>query len=94
MLANTVSDSIVSFRNGRYISYANGVVFDNITDLEWYAGAYKEQIGTRQENGLKNLSVAGGGWQMPTINELKTLYQKGAGTHNMTPLLNTTGWWV
>ena len=31
---------------------------------------------------------------MPTLKELKGLYQKGAGSRNMTPLLETTGWWV
>ena len=31
---------------------------------------------------------------MPTREELKTLYQKGAGSRNKTPLLETTGWWV
>jgi hypothetical protein len=31
---------------------------------------------------------------MPTLFELKTLYKKGEGTHNMTPLLKTTGWYV
>ena len=31
---------------------------------------------------------------MPTRDELKTLYRKGAGTRNMTTLLKTTGWWI
>ena len=31
---------------------------------------------------------------MPTISELRTLYKKRAGSRNMTPLLETTGWWV
>jgi len=31
---------------------------------------------------------------MPTIAELKTLYQWEAGTRNMTEFLETTGWWV
>ncbi len=31
---------------------------------------------------------------MPTIKELKTLYKKGAGENNMTPLLKTTIKWV
>ncbi len=31
---------------------------------------------------------------MPTISELRTLDKKGAGSRNMTPLLETTGWWV
>jgi hypothetical protein len=31
---------------------------------------------------------------LPTRKELKTLYQKDAGTHNMTPLLKTIETWV
>jgi hypothetical protein len=35
-----------------------------------------------------------GGWRMPTMDELEGLYKEGVGTRNMSPLLNTTGWWV
>jgi hypothetical protein len=31
---------------------------------------------------------------LPTRKELKTLYQKDTGTHNMTPLLKTIETWV
>ena len=31
---------------------------------------------------------------MPTRDELAKLYEKGRGTRNMTPLLETTGWRV
>jgi hypothetical protein len=31
---------------------------------------------------------------MPTEVELDALYKTGAGYHNMTPLLKTTGWYV
>lgn len=31
---------------------------------------------------------------MPTRKELKSLYQKGAGSRNISSLLETTGWWV
>jgi hypothetical protein len=41
---------------------------------------------------VESLNIGGGGWRMPTREELKSLYQKGAGTQNMTPLLKTTGW--
>jgi hypothetical protein len=48
----------------------------------------------RSQKLIENLNVAGGGWRMPTRAELKTLYKEGAGSHNMTPLLKTTGWFV
>ena len=38
---------------------------------------------------VESLSI--GGWRMPTTYELKSLYRKGIGDRNMTPLLNTTG---
>jgi hypothetical protein len=38
--------------------------------------------------------AAGGGWRMPTVPELKALYQKGAAPDNMDPLFQTTGVWV
>jgi hypothetical protein len=43
---------------------------------------------------VKDLTADGGGWRMPTIEELKTLYKKGAGENNMTPLLKTSGFSV
>ena len=43
---------------------------------------------------VENLNIDGGGWRMPTIAELRTLYQEGVGKRNMTPLLKTTGWFV
>lgn len=43
---------------------------------------------------MENLAVSGGGWRMPTIEELKTLYEPARGSRNMTPLLKTTGWYV
>ena len=43
---------------------------------------------------VKSLSVEGGDWRMPTRKELKTLYKKGAGEYNITPLLKVSGWWM
>ena len=34
------------------------------------------------------------GWRMPTRDELKSLYSKGAGTHNMSPFFKVTGGFV
>jgi hypothetical protein len=38
--------------------------------------------------------VAGGGWRLPDIKELKSLYQKGASSNNMDPIFQAPGVWV
>jgi hypothetical protein len=64
------------------------------TGLEWLSGPDKDTNWDDAKKWVENLTVAGGGWRMPTRQELKSLYKKGAGERNMTPLLKTTGWWV
>ena len=80
--------------DGTLLAYASGVVYDKKTGLEWFAGPDRDTTWNEAKAWVESLNVAGGGWRMPTREELKTLYQKGAGTRNMTPLLKTTGWWV
>jgi hypothetical protein len=79
---------------GNFIKYANGVVYYKKTGLEWYAGPDRNTNWNEAKTWVESLNVAGGDWRMPTKEELKTLYQKGVGTRNMTPLLKTTGWFV
>ena len=78
-----------------YEACANGIVRDTKTDLEWKVGPDKATA-TRNEarSWVQRLNLDGGGWRMPTMDELKTLYEEGAGKRNMTPLLKTTGWEV
>jgi hypothetical protein len=76
-------------RDGHWIAYACGVVWDTKTGLEWVAGPDKDTNWDEAKDWVDNLNVAGGGWRMPTTDELKTLYVKGRGTRNMTPLLGT-----
>jgi hypothetical protein len=81
-------------RDGHYIAYASGVVRDTTTGLEWVAGPDKNTNWDEAMRWVGNLTVAAGGWRMPTIDELKTLYEKGRGTRNMAPLLETTGRYI
>ena len=81
-------------KDGHYVFYKNGIVYDEKTNLEWMAGPDKNTSWNEAKVWVESLSVEGGGWRMPTREELKTLYQEGAGSRNMTPLLKTTGWWV
>ncbi|RPH50520.1 MAG: DUF1566 domain-containing protein [Desulfobacteraceae bacterium] len=88
-----VSSKIIA-SDGRFEKFTNGVVRDSQSGLEWYAGPDKDTDWNDAKNWVAGLKIDGGGWRMPTINELKGLYQKGAGSRNMSPLLETTGWWV
>jgi len=91
---NDTKDEREIAREGHYIAYARGVVRDTKTGLEWVAGPDKDTNWDVAKRYVENLTVAGGGWRMPTIEELETLYEGGRGSRNMTPLLKTTGWYV
>ena len=84
----------ISARDGNFIAYPTGVVYDKNTGLEWYAGPDRRTDWNNAKSWVESLMVAGGDWRMPTREELKTLHKKGAGTRNMTALLKTTGWRV
>ena len=78
-------------RDGIYVAYANGIVKNTKTGLEWKAGPDRDMTWDEAWDWVQSL---GGGWRMPSTDELKALYKKGTGSRNMTPLLKTTGWWV
>ncbi|MFZ5448227.1 MAG: DUF1566 domain-containing protein [Thermodesulfobacteriota bacterium] len=78
----------------RYSKADNGVITDRITGLEWYVGPNHDNNWHEAKAWTENLTVAGGGWRMPTVAELKALYQKGASPQNMDPLFQNPGVWV
>jgi hypothetical protein len=70
------------------------VFYDKNTGLEWLAGPDKPTNWYDAKRWVESLtSVAGGGWRMPTLKELKTLYQKGEKC-NIRPFFKTTGCWI
>jgi hypothetical protein len=84
----------VASGDSRFTAYASGVVKDNKTGLEWIAGPDADTTWYTAKSWVLELSVHGSGWRIPTLKELKTLYQKGVGTHNMTASLKTSGWLI
>ena len=88
------STSNVIERDGIYVAYANGIVKDTKTGLEWKAGPDKDTNWNEARSWVQSLKLDGGGWIMPTMDELAGLYKKGAGPRNMTPFLKTAGWGV
>ena len=81
--------------DGRFIAYDTGMVEDTKTGLEWFAGPDRNTSWNEALSWTDSLTVGGGGWRMPTREELKTLYpNNNDGMMLFTTLLKTTGWWV
>ncbi len=75
----------------RYTQSTDGVIADTATALAWFVGPDNNITWDQAQAWCGGLSVAGGGWRMPTRAELETLYIKGLGERNMAPAFKTTG---
>ena len=78
----------------RFTKAQNGVITDHVTGFDWYVAPSPNNNWHEAKAWTENLTVAGGGWRMPTVPELEAIYQKGASPYNMDPLFQTTGVWV
>ena len=78
----------------RFTRANNGVITDSLTGLEWYVCPNQDNNWHQAKAWVENLTVAGGGWRLPTVPELEAIYQKGASPTNMDPVFQTTRVWV
>jgi Caspase domain/Protein of unknown function (DUF1566) len=63
----------ITARDGHFVQYENGIVFDEKTGLEWYFVLYKRLNWHDAHRWVENLSANGGGWRMPSTKELSSL---------------------
>jgi PEP-CTERM motif len=60
-----------------FINQGNGVILDTTTNLEWQQNAPVSFIGWNAAvNYANNLPLAGGGWRLPSLLELRGLYNE------------------
>jgi len=59
------STSNVIKRDGIYVAYANGIVKDTKTGLEWKVGPDKDMNWNEAKSWVESLNLDGGGWRMP-----------------------------
>ncbi|MBF0396726.1 MAG: caspase family protein [Desulfobacterales bacterium] len=79
----------------RFFQKGNGVVLDKLTDLEWIACPKGNScLRDLAQMYISHLDIQGGGWRMPTVEELASLYQKGVGQKNINPYINLQGFEV
>ena len=82
--------------DGRFVCNSSGVIRDSNSNLEWYVGPDQDTPWAVAKAWTDKLTVDGGGWRMPSIEELNGLYQKGKGRRdhpdvNMDPIFKCTG---
>lgn len=51
-----------------------GVITDPVTNLEWAPDPGNQMSWNQATQYVQSLSLAGGGWRLPTIQELRTIY--------------------
>jgi hypothetical protein len=79
----------------RFMGSSEGVIADSVTGLEWVVGPDSDTNYAQAEQWVANCKVVGGGWRMPTRQELRNIYQEeGIGKRNMDPAFKTTSPWV
>ncbi len=66
----------------RFEKTTEGYIDDTETNLEWYI--FQETMNWFDAS--SSISSLGNGWRLPTLNELRKLYVKGLGVHNIDPL--------
>ncbi len=76
----------------RFTKAENGVITDHTTGLDWYVG--KESNWHQAKAWVEGLTVAGGGWRLPSVAELQAIYQPGVSANNLDPLFQTTVAWA
>ena len=80
--------------DGRYTKASNGVVTDSRTGLQWYVGPDRDTNWYNAKKWVDELTVAGGGWRMPSRDELRGLYDEGKGNVNMDTIFKCNGPYV
>ena len=68
-----------------------GIVTDIWGGLEWYVGPDKNTSWNEAKHWVENLNVDGGGWRMPTYDELNDLKIWEEGDWQLPPAFKTTG---
>ena len=82
-------------RDGRYVAYANKVICDCFSGLEWFPGPDKDMSWKEGGHWAKELAIGGGGWRLPTLKELRGLFKMNKNGDNLSPLfgLSMTDVW-
>jgi hypothetical protein len=77
---------------GSYMKSDSGVITDTRTNLQWIVGPDRDTNYSDAVKWVRNCTVDGGGWRMPTRTELNALYIEAAPTYNIDGAFGFSGW--
>ena len=82
------SSSITDLATGatRFAVSSDGVITDTQSGLEWIVGPNRDMNYAQAEQWVAGSNLGGGGWRLPTHEELVTLQDKGLGDSNIDPV--------
>ncbi len=78
----------------RFIKSINGIISDSLRGIQWYIASNDGMDWNRANQMVIELTTAGGGWRMPSLKELKSLYVQGLGSKNLPSPFQFNGTWV
>ena len=78
--------------DGRFVRYGSGIIRDTQTGLEWYVYSTISNVDWNQiKSWAESLDIDGGGWRLPTLNELEAISKTGKGRRNISQVFSHTG---
>ena len=93
-MAVAQSQAKVVRQDSRFILYDSRIVLDTKTNLEWWPAPDIDVTWHDAGRWAQYAAQFNGGWRLPTVPELETLYEEGAGNHNLSPLFQITAYTV
>ncbi len=73
-------------RDGRYVAYANGVICDCYSKLEWMVGPDRDTSWNEALAWVEGLNSGGISWVLPTLVQLGGLYRQNIRKNEISPL--------
>lgn len=68
--------SVLNAADDSRFSLKEGIIYDSKLGLQWVPAPDREMNHHQAEEYVRTLSIAGGGWRLPTRAELKSLYDE------------------
>ena len=79
----------------RFIKSDLGVITDTKTNLQWHVGLDEDTTWDKAKVWIDNLTIDGGGWRMPTKEELQGLHEERKGKWSIDSVFDEMrGWWA
>ncbi len=78
----------------RFFVSEDGVIEDIAHDLQWIAGPDKDMTWTQARAWASRLDIRGLKWRMPTVKELKTLFDTEFKPENISKIFKLSAWYV